>query len=118
MDDQASLTRRSPTGGPYPWAEAPRLPSLHRYAMSIGKAPSWKSPSWSSRARGFAERRRHRFAQVRDRAPAPHPAPEPVQVEINDRRGVECDKLGQQQTADDGDAQRAAQFGAGAALQR
>src|ERR1035438_6934914 len=38
MDDQASLTRRSPTGGPYPWAEAPRLPSLHRYAMSIGKA--------------------------------------------------------------------------------
>jgi len=34
---QASLPRRGPGAGPFPWAEAPRLPSFHRYAMIAGR---------------------------------------------------------------------------------
>ena len=59
-----------------------------------------------------------RFTRIVDRAPTPDPVSEAVQVEINDRRGVERDELREQQAADNRDAQRAAQFGAGALLQR
>ena len=46
------------------------------------------------------------------------PVAEPVQVKINDRGGVERDELGEQQAADDGDAERTAQFRAGAVFHR
>ena len=51
-------------------------------------------------------------------APFLEPAAEAIEIEINDRRGVEREELREQQAADDGDAERPAQFAAGAVFQR
>ena len=48
---------------------------------------------------------------------ASHPCSEAIQVKINDRRRVERQELREQQAADDGDAQRLAQFRASAVFQ-
>ena len=47
-------------------------------------------------------------------APFLEPAAEAIEIEINDRRGVEREKLREEQAADDRDAEWAAQFAAGA----
>ena len=46
------------------------------------------------------------------------PEAEAVEIEIDDRRGEEREHLADDQAADDGDAERAAQFGAGAGAER
>ena len=50
-------------------------------------------------------------------APASDPVAEAVEIKIDDRRGVEREELREQQAADDGDAERPAQFRAGAVFQ-
>ena len=87
--------------------------------MKTGRGRKWEEPetfmfsSFDIRGDGSG------FSlHAEGRPPAPDPAAEAVQVQVNDRSGVERDKLGEQETADDGDAQRAAQLGAGALLQR
>src|SRR5258708_28106013 len=47
-------------------------------------------------------------------APAGEPMREAVEIEVDDRRGVEGEPLRHEQAADNGDAERAAQLGAGA----
>src|SRR2546421_10917402 len=41
---------------------------------------------------------------------------EPIQIKVNHRSGVKSEKLGEQQTADNGNAKRAAELGTGALL--
>ena len=49
---------------------------------------------------------------------AQHPEAQPVEIQVDDRGGVEGEQLADDQPADDGDAERAAQLTAGAQPER
>ena len=63
---------------------------------------------------GHASFRRHLAAT----AAAREPARQPVEIEIDHRRGVERQPLGDQKAANDGDAERPTQFRSRARAQR